>query len=116
MSLTSWPSFRISRAVLCTAASFHRDERRTQLREVPQHLAALQFCASYLPAFRIDGMRLEDALCNVQSNCRTLHLRLLPAEWVDTAPTLAHRCRWAKGPPHRVCTLLHCLPLSASKV
>ncbi len=54
-------------------------ERRPQLREVPQHLAALQLRASYLPALRIDGMRLEDALRNVQSNCRTLHLRLLPA-------------------------------------
>src|SRR5580692_9660373 len=54
-------------------------------------------------------MGLEDTLCNIQPNRRTLHARLLPVEWNVKTSTLALRCRLGKEPPpSTVAAPFHC--------
>src|SRR5215471_13457370 len=86
--------------VMRTAAGFHTNQARRQLREERCHLVAFELLLQHSPATLIDAMHLEHILCKVNANRRNLHRGRSPRlKWLISASTLAHRCRYEWGRP-----------------
>src|SRR5262250_3928712 len=93
-------TLEFSGPVMRTAAGFHPNQARRQLREERRHLVAFELLLQHRPATLIDPMHLEHILCKVNANRRNLHRGRSPRfKWLISASTLAHRCRCEWGRP-----------------
>src|SRR5262245_25890114 len=81
----------LSGPVMRTAAGFHPNQARRQLREERRHLVAFELLLQHRPATLINPMHLEHILCKVNANRRNLHRGRSPRfKWLISTSTLAH--------------------------
>jgi hypothetical protein len=63
------------------AACFKRHSAHRPQRQKRDQLVASEASIGYLAGLRVDPVRLEDLLCDIQSICRSIHLGFPFLEW-----------------------------------
>ena len=68
---------QLASPIVGAGTGFDTDEGRRQVGKESQHLASLQLLAQYRLAGPIDAMHLKPLLCDIQTDCRSIHLGFL---------------------------------------
>ena len=90
-------AYQFACPVMRAATGFHRDHARLTGGKKLCHLFALELPPMNLARFHVYPMQLKKSLCNIQSECRNLHVEpSLPFVVVCNTTTLALRCRQVK--------------------
>ena len=82
---------QLARPVVGTAAGFHADQASWQVHEERGHLVAPYLLLDDWLAKLVDPVQLKHVLCQIDANCRNLHVgRSCLFKWLVNTSTLAH--------------------------